>query len=200
MLRPYGMREDAFRAYVDACYEVKINPNRVMQTIGSAAASAGTHGVDGSFQLKLTDGNLVWREYAACTDIRSKDLTKAQCVNLIRALAKRGFAAYWRYTGSFANNQHFHIIWSACKMKTSVQSQVKDFIDGKSGLIGHGPDVYWGKKENKISDTTRKLIINNFNANNSGKIKGLNDEVEEVEYEADCVCNADHLVAPDDVQ
>lgn len=192
------MHQKSFENYIAACVEVGIDPNRVMQTMGNnVAASAGTHAKDGDFDLKLADGRIVKRPYAACTDIRSKDLNLNQIHSLQRALAKRGICAYHRHLNSFANNQHIHFIWSGCKMKTIVQRQVHDFREGLNALVSHVADDYWGT--HPIGPETKELIKKLFNAFNPHQLLTLGNDTEE-DYVCSCSHNEDEVVPDDDVQ
>jgi hypothetical protein len=194
MLRPYGMLERAFNSWIKACYEAKINPDRIMQTIGSADASAGYHAKDGSFMTSKG----AKRNYCAATDTRSKDLSTAECKRLLKALKKNGFAPFWRRTGSFKNNQHFHIVYIACYMKPQLRGQVLDFFEGLNGLKGHDPDPDWGLKSMKHTKEELEHMKANFYASNpkwslSGEFSA------EPEDEEDCGCHVcDDARVPDD--
>src|SRR5579859_6591816 len=74
----------------DALRSIGITASRIMQTIGNAPASAGTHAQDG-----VVDGH----PYCAATDISVSGLSNAQIQNLLARLAKVGFAAWFRWPG-----------------------------------------------------------------------------------------------------
>ena len=74
---------DAFRA-------AGVSAGRIMQTIGHASASAGTH---------ATDGYVNGQPYSAATDISVSGLSQTQIRNLLEKLAKVGFAAWYRQSG-----------------------------------------------------------------------------------------------------
>lgn len=143
MLRPYGMATDAFSAYIKACLEAQVNPEhtavgskRVVQTIGDAVASAGTHEKDGVDQ----NGH----DYSAAVDISVKhDLNQQQIEKLLLALAANGFAAWWRHTGSFANNVHVHAVYLGVKMKLPLRNQAHDWFGHRNGLVSHADDQFW---------------------------------------------------------
>ncbi len=142
MKRPYGMAEDAFPAYIQAFFDAGINPEktkqgapRIAQTIGHAEASAGTHAQDGNDQFG--------HDYTCALDISVRhDLTQAQIEKLLQCLWSEGFCAWWRHTGSFADNPHVHAIWAGDRMKRILRDQVHDFLKCKSGLVGHADDQF----------------------------------------------------------
>lgn len=188
MNRPYGFYEPAFKKYITACFIAGVNPDRVLQTIGTAPASAGYHAKDGTY----TDTQGIKRNYCAATDIRSKDLTEKQCIALITALKDQGFAAFWRHTGSFANNQHIHFVYSACFMKAALRGQVRDFVVGKDGLKYHRPDPYW--KDHPLTEEERKRFIRNLIASNP-ELFSLNFDEDEEDFDD---CQHDGHIVPDD--
>lgn len=138
MQRPYGFLPSAFTAYILACYKAGIDPNRVVQCIGNAPASAGYHARDG---IVLDNG--VPRAYCAATDVSVRGLSDAQIHELVEQLSRQGFAAWYRYRGSFANNRHIHFVFAGCKMKSQLRGQVHDFLAGRDGLAGHQWEEYF---------------------------------------------------------
>jgi hypothetical protein len=142
MKRPYGMTDKQFTAFINACFEAEVNPNRIVQTIGGAPASAGTH---------LKDGTDHGQDYSCATDLsvrRAKylpwpGLSEAQIKRLLYQLERHGFAAFYRYRGSFALNRHIHMIYVKLPMKLALQKQVRDFVTGRDGLSGHHTEVFW---------------------------------------------------------
>ena len=109
-----------------------ITAARITQTIGSAAASAGTHAQDGT-----VDG----APYSAATDLSVIGLTEAQVKTLIARLDTLGFAAFYRrpgYDGWPASEaRHIHAVFAGARMKSSLRSQISDFLAGKNGLASH---------------------------------------------------------------
>ncbi len=109
-----------------------ITAARITQTIGSAAASAGTHAQDGTI-----DG----KPYCAATDLSVSGLTDTQVKTLIAKLDTLGFAAFYRkpgYDGWPASEaRHIHAVFAGAKMKSSLQTQIYDFLAGKNGLASH---------------------------------------------------------------
>lgn len=109
-----------------------ITAARITQTIGYATASAGTHAQDGVY-----DGHA----YSAATDLSVIGLTDAQVKVLVAKLDALGFAAFYRkpgYDGWPASEaRHIHAVFAGAKMKSSLQSQIWDFLAGKNGLASH---------------------------------------------------------------
>lgn len=140
MTRPWGMLPAAFTAYIQASYEAKINPaGRCIQTIGNAKASKGTHAADGTFPTTAPRGE----PYCAAVDLSVRGLTEQQVRAWLAALARNGFAGWYRYTGSFRANKHIHCIYVGCRMKPMLQRQVRDFLNDRNGLVDHGPERFY---------------------------------------------------------
>jgi hypothetical protein len=114
---------DAFRA-------AGVSASRIMQTIGNAAASAGTHAQDGS-----VNGH----PYSAATDVSVSGLSQTQIANLLEKLAKVGFAAWYRHTGhdGWSGVNHIHAVYANSKMKSSLRSQVRSWLAGRNGLVSN---------------------------------------------------------------
>jgi hypothetical protein len=114
---------DAFRA-------AGVSAGRIMQTIGNAAASAGTH---------KTDGYVNGQPYSAATDISVSGLSQTQIRNLLEKLAKVGFAAWYRQNGhdGWSGVNHIHAVYANCKMKSSLRSQVRSWLAGRNGLVSN---------------------------------------------------------------
>jgi hypothetical protein len=111
---------------------VGITAARITQTIGSAAASAGTHAQDGT-----VDG----QPYSAATDLSVSGLTDAQVKTLIARLDAIGFAAFFRKPCSdgwpCSEARHVHVVFAGAAMKSSLRAQISDFLAGKNGLASH---------------------------------------------------------------
>ncbi|MDB4932080.1 MAG: hypothetical protein JWM10_4564 [Myxococcaceae bacterium] len=105
---------------------------RIVQTIGNAAASAGTHAADG------TANGLA---YAAATDISTRGLSTADIHELLTRLANQGFAAWYRWPGhdGWPSDEapHIHAIYVGCRMKASLRSQVGSWLAGRNGLVSN---------------------------------------------------------------
>ena len=105
---------------------------RIVQTIGNAAASAGTHAADG------TANGLA---YSAATDISTRGLSTADLHTLLNRLADQGFAAWYRWPGHdgwpSSEAPHIHAIYVGCRMKASLRSQVASWLAGRNGLVSN---------------------------------------------------------------
>jgi len=114
----------------DALRAAGIPSWRIMQTIGTAAASAGTH---------LQDGTVNGHPYCAATDISVSGMTSTEIANLLERLAKVGFAAWYRHNGfdHWVGVNHIHAVYANLKMKSSLRSQVWSWFDNRNGLIGN---------------------------------------------------------------
>lgn len=107
-----------------------VSAGRIMQTIGNAAASAGTH---------ATDGYVNGHPYSAATDISVYGLSQTQIANLLERLAKVGFAAWYRHSGydGWYGVNHIHAVYANCLMKSSLRSQVRSWLAGRNGLVSN---------------------------------------------------------------
>ncbi|MGZ3420990.1 MAG: hypothetical protein ACXVEF_41415 [Polyangiales bacterium] len=109
-----------------------ITAGRITQTIGSAAASAGTHAQDGTYE---------GHAYSAATDLSVSGLSDAQVKTLIAKLDALGFAAFYRNPGHdgwpSSEVRHVHAVFAGAYMKSSLRAQIADFLAGKNGLASH---------------------------------------------------------------
>ncbi len=124
----YGLHPDASNALA----YLKFTAGRISQTIGNAAASAGTHAQDG-----VADG----RPYAAATDLSISGMTDAQVAVLLDQLTSVGFAPYYRKPGfdgwPASEARHLHVLWVGAPMKSILRSQMRDWHVGKNALASH---------------------------------------------------------------
>lgn len=138
--RPFGMAVAAFEAYIGACNDAGLKAPRIVQTVGKAKASAGTHHADG------ISGS---EPYCAAVDISVRGFlglggyNEKQIRWLLFCMARRGFVGWYRYRGSFANNRHVHAIYVGLPMKPALQFQVRDFLLDRDGLASHRKEVFW---------------------------------------------------------
>jgi hypothetical protein len=116
----------------DALRSIGVSASRIMQTIGNAAASAGTH---------AQDGTVNGHPYSAATDLSVSGLSDTQIRNLLSRLAKVGFAAWFRQPGHdgwpASEVRHMHIVYANAKMKASLRSQVRSWLAGRNGLVSN---------------------------------------------------------------
>lgn len=103
---------------------------RLTQTIGNAAASAGTH---------ARDGYVNGKPYSAATDISVSGLSTTQIHNLLERMAKLGFALWYRQSGhdGWYGANHIHAVYANCAMKSSLRSQVRSWLAGRNGLVSN---------------------------------------------------------------
>lgn len=146
---------DAFRA-------AGVSASRILQTIGNAAASAGTHARDGS-----VNGH----PYSAATDLSTRGLSTTQIKNLLSKLAKVGFAAWYRNPGHdgwpASEVRHIHAVYANCKMKSSLRSQVRSWLVGRNGLVSNTlySFFHW-------SASDKAAVRNKFSQSASGTTNG----------------------------
>ncbi|MEO6775568.1 MAG: SH3 domain-containing protein [Kofleriaceae bacterium] len=114
----------------DALRAAGVSSSRIVQTIGNAAASAGTH---------ARDGYVNGQPYSAATDISVYGLSQTQIANLLERLGKVGFAAWYRHTGydGWYGVNHIHAVYANCLMKSSLRSQVRSWLVGRNGLVSN---------------------------------------------------------------
>ena len=144
---PKGMHPQAWQAYKLAFANSGMEPWRIVQTCSGAlgpvvAASAGTHDRDGFIgQTALP--------YSVCVDLsvwRFRGVRRWDEAHIkwcLFNLALNGFAAWYRHTGSFSNNRHIHAVFVGLEMKEQCQRQVVDFLNDRTGLVGHARETFW---------------------------------------------------------
>lgn len=116
----------------DALRSIGVSASRILQTIGNAPASAGTHAQDG-----VVNGH----PYCAATDLSVSGLSNAQIKNLLARLAKVGFAAWFRWPGHdgwpASEVRHIHAVYANAKMKSALRSQIRSWLVGRNGLVSN---------------------------------------------------------------
>jgi len=149
---------DAFRA-------AGVPAWRIMQTIGNAAASAGTHAQDGTFN---------GHPYSAATDISVSGLSSTQIKNLLERLGRLGFAAWYRNPGHdgwpSSEVRHIHAVWANCKMKSSLRSQIRSWLVGRNGLVSNTLYSFY-----HWSTTAKAAVRHKFGQSASGTTNGGSD-------------------------
>ena len=115
-----------------------VSANRITQTIGNAAASAGYH---------AADGNVGGVSYTAAVDLRTRGMSTAAIRELLVRLGQHGFAAWYRQPGAdgWPANQspHIHAVFAGVRMKSQLRGQVRDFLQNKNGLSSHRRYQFW---------------------------------------------------------
>jgi hypothetical protein len=144
----------------DALRAAGVSNWRIMQTIGNAPASAGTH---------ARDGYVNGKPYSAATDISVSGLTSTQIANLLEKLAKGGFAAWYRHSGydGWYGTNHIHAVYANCLMKSSLRSQVRSWLAGRNGLVSN--TIY---HFHTWSATARAVVKAKFAMSNYGTTNG----------------------------
>ena len=102
-----------------------------MQTIGNAAASAGTH---------AQDGTVNGHPYCAATDIsvqRTVEHADPQPAREARraSASPRGSAGPGTTAGRRREVRHIHAVYANARMKSSLRSQVRSWLVGRNGLV-----------------------------------------------------------------
>jgi hypothetical protein len=137
----------------DSCLAIRfrcvgIAATDISQTIGNAPASAGTH---------AQDGTINGVDYCAATDLRTQGLTDADVYQLLDELASQGYAAFFRDPGKdgwpSTEARHIHAIYVGVPMKSALQAQVHDWIDGLNGLASHTAYSFYQ------ADSAKKLLV-----------------------------------------
>ena len=144
LARPPGMAPVAFDAYVRACMNAGVNPIRIGQTMGNDPRSVGYHLRDGIVTL---NGQQI--EYSAAVDIGVWGLSEPRIARFCSALAKQGFAAFYRRGGKWKGNEHIHAIYVMLPMKIQLRHQVRQFLRARraAGL----PPLRWERKLRRYS-------------------------------------------------
>ncbi|GAC1397915.1 MAG: hypothetical protein NVSMB52_11510 [Chloroflexota bacterium] len=145
---PWGMAPPQFRAWLQSCHDAHIHPNRIVQTIGGAVASHGTHLEDGVWTDPATGHHY---PYSAAFDVSiyhlhdgtPDALSESQIHALLNACASNGIFGWWRRTGSFAQHQHIHLVYAGMTMKQSLRNQCHDYLHNRDGLVDGRPDGFF---------------------------------------------------------
>ncbi|MDQ3369977.1 MAG: hypothetical protein M3680_31550 [Myxococcota bacterium] len=133
---------------------------RITQTVGNAPASAGVHQADGSVN---------GRPYTAAVDLSTRNLTTSQIHNLLERLAKVGFAAWYRKTGSdgWSGSNHIHAVYANSMMKSALRSQVRSWLVGRNGLVSNTSYGF-----HAFSARARSVVQAKFAQSNQGTSNG----------------------------
>jgi hypothetical protein len=144
----------------DALRAAGIASWRIMQTIGNASASAGTH---------LQDGVVNGHAYCAATDISVSGLSQTQIANLLEKLAKVGFAAWYRHNGHdhWVGVNHIHAVYANLRMKSSLRSQVWSWLSNRNGLLSNAIYTF-----HHWTATARAVVRGKFDQSAHGTTNG----------------------------
>ena len=124
-----GMPKVAWDAYALASklalVDISREDRRVVQALGNARASAGTH---------AQDGVLEGLPYCAAADLSVRGLSLAQIAAWLEQLASQGFVAWFR---NWPGNLHIHAIYVGVAMKSALVRQCEDYWKGLDALVSH---------------------------------------------------------------
>lgn len=149
-----GMHPDAS----DALRKLGIDPSRIVQTLGGAVASAGTH---------LADGKVNGVPYCAAIDFsihHPTQLDSDQIKMLLDKLASGGFAGYYRNPGHDGwpsqDEAHIHAVYAGVPMKLTLRAQLHNWLATPmlNGLASHAPYQFW-KPQNASAQIVRTLFL-----------------------------------------
>jgi hypothetical protein len=116
----------------DALRSVGITADRIMQTIGNAAASAGSHDQDG-----VSEGFA----YTAAVDLSVSGWSDAHIRDVLQNLGWAGYAAFYRnpcHDGwPCGEARHIHAVYAGVPMKSMLDSQISDYRNQRNGLASH---------------------------------------------------------------
>lgn len=153
-LLKWGLHPDAS----DALRRVGISSDRIMQTIGGAPDSKGTH---------LQDGTVAGQPYSAATDISVRNWSQRKIRSVLEELGKEGFAAWYRQPGSdhwpSTSAPHIHAVYVGCKMKPILRRQVNAWLEGRNGLRSNAPYRFY-----KWSGPAKSKVRSLFRAHGGG--------------------------------
>ena len=95
----------------------------------------------------VMDGVASGHPYSAATDISVRGLSDAQVRTLIARLDALGFAAFFRNPGHdgwpSSEVRHVHAVFAGARMKSSLRSQIADFLAGRNGLVSHSTYTFY---------------------------------------------------------
>ncbi|MBW3621852.1 MAG: hypothetical protein KY468_00405 [Armatimonadetes bacterium] len=81
--------------------------------------------------------------YTAAADIYVLDLPPAEIRAMLDRLGRAGFAAWFRIPGRDGWPSrylpHVHAVYAGVPLKSGLRAQVRDYLNGKTGLRSHGP-------------------------------------------------------------
>ncbi len=138
MNRPQGMHPAAFKSWISACYEARINPSIITQTMGvSVQASAGSPARDGAFTV---DG--VEHGYSVAFDISVRTLVDSQIESLLSACYKNLIVGWHRRPPTWRGSPHCHLFYVSLPMKEFLQKQFQDWLHDRDGLAKHSWEVH----------------------------------------------------------
>jgi hypothetical protein len=147
----------------DALRAAGVTAAQITQTIGGAAASAGTH---------AQDGTVNGHAYSAATDVSVRGLSHTQIKNLLARLAKVGFVAWFRFPGHdgwpSSEAPHLHIVYANSKMKSSLRSQVRSWLVHRNGLVSNTIYTFYTWSAANVAIVANKFAQSASGTTNAG--------------------------------
>jgi len=147
----------------DALRSIGVSASRIMQTIGNAAASAGTHAQDG-----VVNGH----PYCAATDISVSGLSNTQIRHLLEKLGRVGFAAWYRWPGHDGwpsyDVRHIHAVYANARMKSSLRSQIRSWLVGRNGLVSNTLYAFYHWSSTAKAVVRHKFVQSAYGTTNHG--------------------------------
>lgn len=102
--------------------------------------------VQGAFMLRNGGGAVEsagYHDQGGCLDLRTWNLDDDQQERLVRTIRRHGAAA-WRRDQRHGMDPHLHLVLGTDKpLAPGAARQWLDYIDGRNGLDGGGPDYEW---------------------------------------------------------
>ena len=143
--KPNGLHPEAFSRLQSLSLA-----HRITQGINHSPERGNVHDTD------VTIGG---KPYTGAVDISVRCLTEAQIKSLLADLANLGFAAWYRNTGhdGWSGPRHIHAVWTGCRLKSVLQYQVEEWLDGKTGLFSNERYQFW-QASPEMKESVRKLF------------------------------------------
>ena len=152
----------------DQLRDMGIETWQISQTMGNAAASAGTHAKDGTDK----DG----AAYSAAVDLsayttsaKTKYLSDSAIQALLEDLGRHGFAAFYRNPGHdhwpAGEVRHIHAVYVDVAMKRMLRDQLHDWANGRNGLASHAAYLFWQPSDTAVG-IVRDLFVEHNPASN----------------------------------
>lgn len=141
----------------------------IVQTLGNAKDSAGFHAADGTY--KAADGSAV--KYCAAVDfsVRQKGtklsdgskvpMDEAHIQWFLSHLANNGWVGWYRRPSQGFHDPHIHCVYAGVPMKAQLQAQVRDFVNDRTGLVGHATETFFTAPP--IVDAAIRALFDKYN-------------------------------------
>jgi hypothetical protein len=142
--KPAGLHPEAYAALQSIALA-----HRITQGINHAVERGNVHDTDVTIQGK---------PYTAAVDISVHCLSAVQIQSLLRALAMRGFAGWYRKAGldDWTGPPHIHAVWAGSPLKPVLRQQVESWLIGGNGLGTGRPYLFW-QPSSDMKDKVRSM-------------------------------------------